>query len=65
MKLNVPNDLLSKWRDIFDPVSLVQSPKNFKKIFIDAVLLVGNDENTNFLFCRKSFYLIEMRCNQS
>ena len=34
-------------------------------IFIAAGLLVGNDENTKFLFCRKSFKLMELRCNQS
>ena len=28
-------------------------------------LLADDDENTKFLFCRNSFHLKEMRCNQS
>ena len=48
-----------------DKESLMQSPKDFFKIFIAAVSFVDNDKNTKFLFCRKSSFLIEMRCNQS
>ena len=30
-----------------------------------SFFMADNDENTNFLFCRKSFHLNELRCNQS
>ena len=36
-----------------------------KKFGRCAILVVDNYENTKFLFCRKSFRLKEMRCNQS
>ena len=65
MKFNAPNDLLSKQQGIFDPGSIMQSSKDFFRIFIAAVLLVDNDQNPKFLFCRKKFHLMEMKCNRS
>ena len=65
MKLNAPDDLLSKWRGTFDPVSIMQLQKSFFQNFIAAFLLVGNVENTDFISFRKGFHLMEMRCNQS
>ena len=65
MKLNAPDDLLSKCRSTFDPVSIMQLPKIFFFIFVASFLLVGNDENTKFSFCQKGFHLMEIRCNQS
>ena len=49
MKLHVPNDLLFKCLDIFDPVSIMHSPKDFFKDFIAAVL----SEITFFYFIEK------------
>ena len=48
MKLNAPDDLLSPSLDN----GLI---KRFFMIFIAVVLLVDNDENRKFLFCRKTF----------
>ena len=46
--------------------AFLQFPKDFfSLIFVAAVLLLGNDENTKFLFCQKSFHMMEIRCNQS
>ena len=52
MKLNAPDDLISKRQEILNPVLIMHLSKDFVLICIAAVLLVDNGEN---LFCEKVF----------
>ena len=45
MKLNAPDNLLSKWQNIDNALT-----NDLFYTCVAAVLLVDNDENTNFLF---------------
>ena len=57
MELNAPDDLLSKWQNIFDLVLVMYQPRIFfsleSPLFCWLILM----KTQTFLFCRRSFHL--------
>ena len=65
MKLNALDVFFFQMTRYYRPSHDCGFIKRFFKIFIAVVLLVDNDDNRKFLFCRKTFHLKESRCNLS
>ena len=53
MKLNALDDLLSKRRDIFDPVSIMQSPKIFFRVSMLLFFWLGMMKTQTSYFAEK------------